>query len=608
MGRASSAARYNLEIMKILLHFTVLLVLCRSADAADLARIAGTSFDVDDPLTGIKTAVVIDEFLIGPTEVTQKEFQQVMGYNPAVYKGEDRPIENVSWWEAIRYCNLRSIKEGLEPCYNLTTGACDFSKNGYRLPTDAEWSHAEGGKASVDRKDAARYANIGTADTTDTDALLETVQKKGTRKVGSYPANQHGLYDMLGNVWEWCNDWFNPVATPQPTTNPAGPLRGLTKVIRGGSFVSTTGSWARGYHGSIDPNHKSRFTGFRVCRGVHLERPRKASEETFFKVYNNVPAGFETSIGGLSSLVNGIASEPQWQARRKALRAKWEKLLGAPAVEPPPPMVRKIDTVQEQNYTGELMYLQTEPDSWEKIFVLMPRDVVRKPIPVVIVPYYDVDTPAGKNMGGKSFMPMSVRSFAYLAAQQGYMAVAIRWFGESYGERYEEAVANLKMRHPECTGLGKWVWDARRLLDYLYTRPDVDRENIGIIGHSLGAKMSLFAAAMEDRITAVVFSEGGIGLSFTNYDDYWYFGGYIRNWDRATDLHELLGLVAPRPFLLIAGESSDNDKSWYYVNAARQVYALYGKPDNIGLFNHRSGHTPTPEAIRLSVEWLKHFL
>jgi acetyl esterase/lipase len=211
-------------------------------------------------------------------------------------------------------------------------------------------------------------------------------------------------------------------------------------------------------------------------------------------------------------------------------------------------------------------------------------------------------------LAGKSFLPVGVRSYAYLAAQQGYLAVAIRWFGESYGERYEEAVANLEIRHPSCTGLGKWVWDAQRLLDYLYSRPEVDRTRIGIIGHSLGAKMSLFAAAMDERITAVVFCEGGIGLSFTNWEDYWYFGGYVRQWDRATDLHELLALIAPRPFLLIAGESSDSDKSWHYVNAARQVYALYGSPRHIGLFNHRAGHAPTPEAVRLSIEWMKHFL
>jgi len=120
--------------------------------------------------------------------------------------------------------------------------------------------------------------------------------------------------------------------------------------------------------------------------------------------------------------------------------------------------------------------------------------------------------------------------------------------------------------------------------------------------------MSLYAAAADERITAVVASELGIGLDFSNYEDYWYFGDYIRNIDKSTDHHELLGLIAPRPFLLIGGDSSDNDKSWYFINAAGEVYSLFDKSQNIGYFNHRTGHSPTVESVRLAVEWLKHFL
>jgi hypothetical protein len=598
--------------MRIIVRLAVFLFFCYGAAlSADLVRIPATALDTDDGLTGMKVRISIASFLIAPAETTQREFQEVMGYNPSIYQGEDRPVENVSWWEAIRYCNLRSIREGLEPSYNLVSGACDFTRNGYRLPTDVEWEHAYGGPSGVDREKAQSYANIGTRDTKDADLLLKAIRERGTRRVGSFPANRFGLYDMIGNVWEWCSDYFNPVSTPRPVANPAGPLQGVARIIRGGSFISTTGSWARGYRSSMEPDHKSRFTGFRVTRRAGPEVTPVLAGEEFFKPYNVVPAGFETSTGNLASLAGssgGIKSESEWLERRKTLRAKWAQLLGAPSIKPPVPAARLIETVREQNYTGKLMYLQTEPDSWEKIFIMMPVGISRKPLPVVIVPYYDVDVPAGRNMGGRSFTPIGTRSFAYLAVQQGYIAVAIRWFGESYGERYDEAVANLKMRHPKCTGLGKWVWDAQRLLDYLYTLPEVDREHIGIIGHSLGAKMSLYAAAMDDRISTVVFSEGGIGLSFSNYDDFWYLDGSVRGWERSTDHHELLALIAPRPFLLIAGDSADNDKSWYYVNAVRPVYSLYGKQRNIGLFNHRTGHSPTPEAVRLAVEWLKHFL
>jgi pimeloyl-ACP methyl ester carboxylesterase len=169
-------------------------------------------------------------------------------------------------------------------------------------------------------------------------------------------------------------------------------------------------------------------------------------------------------------------------------------------------------------------------------------------------------------------------------------------------------VANLKVRHPQWTGLGKWVWDSQRLLDYVYTLPNVDRSRIGIIGHSLGAKMALYAAAFDDRINTTVFSEGGIGFSMSNYDDYWYLGEAMRSIPAGTDQHELLGLIAPRPFLLIGGDEYDGPRSWHYVNAARQVYGLFGKPEQIGYFNHHTGHSPTPEAIGHAMRWLEHFL
>ena len=254
------------------------------------------------------------------------------------------------------------------------------------------------------------------------------------------------------------------------------------------------------------------------------------------------------------------------------------------------------------------MYLQVEPHWWEKILVMMPAEAMTRPRPVVIVPFYDVDTSAAKNLSGNLFLGETVDPYAYCAVQKGYIAVAIRWWGESYGESWNEAVANLKLRHPHVTGLGKWVWDAHRLVDYLYTLPEVDRTRIGIIGHSLGGKMALYAPAFDNRITAVVSNELGIGLSFSNYDDYWYLGNFIRNMDHGTDQHELIALIAPRPFLLVGGDKYDTKKSWYYINAARSVYQLYDKPKNIGYFNHHTGHRPTPEAVWLSNEWLAHFL
>lgn len=525
--------------------------------AAALVPVPQGTVDTVDPVTGLHVNVRVGPLSIEPTEVTQREYRRIVGSNPSKHKGDELPVENVSWWDAIRYCNLRSKAEGLTPVYDPTTGRRVANANGYRLLTDAEWTHAAGPKPEK--------AWLGVQDTKDTRRLLEYAGANSTRAVAGLSANSFGLHDMYGNVWEWVEE------------------RGT---IRGGSYLSLPSGFNKGFRSSSLPDSRSPYTGFRVCRDAG---PRVVSySDEWFSKYQQAP--FE-STGSLTPL-----------APVEKLRAKWAALLGVPSTPKPKVEARLVSTHEEASYVGELRYLKTEPDSEEKIYVMLPRSVTGR-VPVVIVPYYDVDTPAAKPMAGRVWTAPGTRSFAHLAVQHGFAAVAIRWFGESYGEGYAEAVLNLKQRHPRWTGLGKWVWDSQRLLDYLETRPELDMKRVGMIGHSLGGKMTLYAAAMDPRIAAAVSSEPGIGLSFSNYEDYWYLGEK-RPADGA-DHHELLALIAPRAFLLIGGDSADNDKSWHYINAAKK---LYPDPRRIGYFNHRTGHSPTPESVQLGMEWLVRFL
>jgi formylglycine-generating enzyme required for sulfatase activity len=574
-----------------------------SLQAAEMKKIAESRYEVKDPATGVPAAVRVDAFLIGATEVTQQEYEAAMGRNPSQYRGARRPVENVTWWDAIGFANRLSERERLTPCYELATGTRAVPCNGYRLPTEAEWDAALG-RAALPKADAlARMAHLGPAGTQEVAPLMRAVRETGTREAGSLAPNANGVHDLIGNVWEWCDDWFNAIAHPL-----SAPAAGLERVVRGGSFATAPGSWARGFRSSMAPERASRFTGFRVARSLDAGAT-PVPDAKWLETFDRPPAEFANAPGSLSRLVEAGTSGEEWRrARRPALLAKWRKLLGAPDLRPFTPAVRFLRATSTPDHTGTLYDLQVEPDYWERIYVLKPAHRRAGPLPVVIVPYYDVDVPASEDLGGRSFMvPAGVRAFALMAVQRGYMAVAIRWFGESYGERYSEAVANLKLRHPGCTGMGKWVWDSQRLLDWLDTLPEVDHGRISIIGHSLGAKMSLYAAAMDERIRTVVFSEGGIGFDFSNYDSYWYFDSTLKDRDQATDQHELLGLMAPRPFLLIAGNDADKDKSWHYVNAARAVYALFGDTKRIGMINHGTGHSPTPEAVRLGFEWIERF-
>lgn len=587
----------------------LLLVALRLA-ARDLVHIPAQEYDSVDERTGVKAHVRIDAFRIAPTETTQEEYRAITGMNPSVKTGANLPVENVSWWDAIRYCNLRSRREKLEPCYDLAKGTCDLRRNGYRLPTEAEWTAAAGEHATAAAGKLSQIANLGLRDTTRLPLLLSRV-KNGPAPVASLMPNRLGVYDMLGNVWEWCQDLFDVVKVYPAALNFDGPAAGRSRVIRGGSFV-TSPAWAKSFRSSLDPQTHSPFTGFRVCRNETAEpHVPQGPEDTWTAVYHQAPKGFEVSTGNLTNPLksgNGtIQNVDEWRRMVPGLRTKWNAMLGVCQPEIRQPALRVLRMVQQPGYSATLAELEMEPGVWQRIYLMQPDRPVRQPMPVVIVPYYDVDTPAGDDLGGRNYTPPGVRSFALLAVQQGYLAVAVRWFGEGDGESYAEAVANMEQRHPGCTGLGKWVADAHTLVNYLVSRPDVDRRRLAIIGHSLGGKMALYAAAFDERIGITVASEPGIGFHQSNYDAYWYFGDTLATVPTGTDQHELLGLLAPRPFLLIGGDKFDTAESWHYINAARMIYSLFDAAPRIGYFNHHQGHSPTPEATWRGMEWIRYF-
>jgi hypothetical protein len=137
--------------------------------------------------------------------------------------------------------------------------------------------------------------------------------------------------------------------------------------------------------------------------------------------------------------------------------------------------------------------------------------------------------------------------------------------------------------------------------------PQVDRNRIGCLGHSLGGKQALYAAAFDERYKASVASELGIGLKFSNWDSPWYFGKALRNAPKF-DNDQILALVAPRPFLLLAGDGADTDNSLNYINAVKPVYNLFDAKDHLKFVNHRLGHRYPPEARSVAEQFLDKYL
>ncbi len=171
----------------------------------------------------------------------------------------------------------------------------------------------------------------------------------------------------------------------------------------------------------------------------------------------------------------------------------------------------------------------------------------------------------------------------------------------------EEAERFLK-RQPKTKGMGKMLYDGMVAVDILASLGEVDPARLGTVGHSLGAKEALYLAAFDDRILVAVSSEGGIGTRFSNWDASWYLGEAILGKEFRLEHHELLGLIAPRAFLLVGGESADGDRGWPFIAEALSVYELFGRPCRIGQYNHRQGHAIPPEAAKRIEDWVAAYL
>jgi hypothetical protein len=173
--------------------------------------------------------------------------------------------------------------------------------------------------------------------------------------------------------------------------------------------------------------------------------------------------------------------------------------------------------------------------------------------------------------------------------------------------RYRVEVEKMQHRHPCWKGLSRMVWDGIRAIDVLAARADVAPEKIGAIGHSLGAKEVLYVAAFDERIKASVSSDGGIGLTFSNWNEMWYLGQEIRELGFGLENQQVLAMIAPRAFLLVGGKY-DSNRAWPFITSVMPLWASLGAPKNIGWFRHDAGHCWPPKARKIGEEFLDQYL
>ena len=202
------------------------------------------------------------------------------------------------------------------------------------------------------------------------------------------------------------------------------------------------------------------------------------------------------------------------------------------------------------------------------------------------------------------------KHFGLTLARRGFVTFCPRNFlwPETTRMAAEDETRRFRQRHPRAKGMAKMLFDGRWRSTSWRRAPTSTGSRIGCIGHSLGAKEALYLAAFDPRIRAVVSSEGGIGTKMSNWDADWYLGDIVNQPAFAREHHELLALVAPRPFLLVGGDSADGIASWPWLAAARPVYRLYGEPPRLGLLNHKRGHTLPADVEPRLLEWLETYV
>ena len=244
----SKALTFTLNTAVLVLAGSVLLVSCgeqpetpaaanaviKPPSGGELVLIPAGEFSMGQPggrADEAPHAVSVASFYMDRCPVTQELYEKIAGSNPSKRKGLQNPVERIQWTDAARFCNACSERDGLAPCYDPQTWECRFDATGYRLPTEAEWEYAcrAGSRAKYffgdDASKASQYA------------WFKPHSAGMAHPVGQKRPNAWSLCDMLGNVWEWCNDWYSEsYYTGSPRDNPRGPATGKQRVLRGGAW------------------------------------------------------------------------------------------------------------------------------------------------------------------------------------------------------------------------------------------------------------------------------------------------------------------------------------------------------------------------------------
>ena len=275
--------------MRALIILSAVILTASCAYAGDMVSVKGGKFLMGSPESEnwrsddeLQHEVTVSDFMISPREVTQGEYTALVNGNPSTFIGDNLPVENVTWLEAVMFCNAKSESEGLTPVYTVDGAKVtwDLSANGYRLPTEAEWEYAcRAGtltpfnlEHSIGADEANFYGHYPYEIEENYFSQHKLTTKPGiyratTVEPGQFTPNKLGLYDMHGNVGEWCWDIYAPY-DPSARVNPTGPESGTRRVYRGGGWNDFAKNMRSAYRAAAPQERRLYNVGFRLARGA----------------------------------------------------------------------------------------------------------------------------------------------------------------------------------------------------------------------------------------------------------------------------------------------------------------------------------------------------
>ena len=352
----------------------------------------------------------------------------------------------------------------------------------------------------------------------------------------------------------------------------------------------------------------------------HLSR---AQARKLIQPYFAPPAEFSNQFGGYSSLLrfedgSSVETTDQWKKRRAEILAKWQRLLG----EWPPlitrPEVELLKSQRRENFQQLQIRFAWTLNEKTTGYLLIPDGDEKRP--AVITVYYEPETAIGL---GKPH-----RDFAVQLARRGFVTLSIGTTRATKARTY--AIYHPSIDDAKVAPLSMLGYAAANAWHVLASRPEVDSERIGIVGHSFGGKWAMFASCLFDKFACAAWSDPGIVFDESrpsvNYWEPWYLGYHPKPWRKrgiitnqnparglypklrsdGHDLHELHALMAPRPFL-VSGGSEDPPARWNALNRTIEINQVLGFENRVAMTN-RPDHSPNKESNSIIYAFFQHFL